>query len=107
LPGNACAECELAYHDERTKQQRAWWFVAGLALPWVFFAGIFEHLPSWSARSGGPRAITTGVPMLDVIIMFSIASVFAGKAALGLRDYVHRGQFMRPKTKTAGTNPGR
>lgn len=108
LPGNACNACELAYHEERTKQQRAWWFVAGLALPWVLFLGIYEHLPSWSARSGGHRAITTGVPMLDVIIMFSIMSIFAGKAALGLRATFHRGQFMRPKTKTAGTiRPGR
>jgi hypothetical protein len=95
LPGDACVECELAYHEERGQLMLGWWFVAGLAVPWVLFLGILEHLPSWSARSGGVRAITTGVPMLDVIIMFSILSIFAGKAAIGLRSAFHRGQFMR------------
>jgi hypothetical protein len=72
------------------------WFAAGFAVPWILFLGIYEHLPSWSERSGGARAITTGVPMLDVLIMFTIMAVFAGKGAMGLRAAFHRGKFMRP-----------
>lgn len=95
LPGDACGECELAYHAQRSELKLGAWFLLGLALPWVLFAGIYDHLPSWSARSGGARAITTGVPMLDVIIMFSVTAVFLGKAAVGLRSMLHREQFLR------------
>ena len=96
LPGEACNECELAYHESRGALKLNRWFLLGAALPWVVFAGILEHLPSWSARSGGVRAITTGIPMLDAIIMFAITSVFAGKAAMGLRSAFHRNAFMKP-----------
>lgn len=92
--GDACAECELAYHESRGDLKMSLWFLVGFALPWIFFAGIYEHLPSWSARSGGARAITTGVPMLDVIIMFTVVAVFAGKAAMGLRVAHHRRAFI-------------
>ncbi|MFN0245828.1 MAG: hypothetical protein ACKV2T_02900 [Kofleriaceae bacterium] len=95
LPGDACGECELAYHEQRDQLRLGWWFVAGLAVPWILFLGIFDHLPSWSARSGGVRAMTTGIPMLDVVIMFSILSGFAGKAAMGLRSACHRNAFMK------------
>ncbi len=95
LPGDACAECELAYHESRDKLKMGLWFVIGFAVPWILFAGVYEHLPSWDARSGGVRAITTGIPMLDVIIMFTVMAVFAGKGAMGLRSAFHRGQFMK------------
>lgn len=89
-----CAECELAYQESRGTLKRWAWFLAGFALPWIFLAGIAKHLPSWSARSGGPRAITTGVPMLDVLIIFTVIAVFAGKAAIGIREAFHRRTFL-------------
>src|SRR5688572_28572514 len=67
--GEACAECELEYHEEREGLGLTRWFVGGFALPWAGLAAISDALPDWSARSGGHRAITTGVPMLDILIM--------------------------------------
>ena len=96
LPGDACNECELEYHESRDGLKLNLWFLAGFALPWIVFAGILDKLPSWSARSGGIRAITTGIPMLDCIIMFSVVAVIAGKGAMGLRSAFHRNAFMRP-----------
>jgi len=94
--GDACSECELQYHDEREDIRFNGWFAAGFALPWAGLMAIRDVLPEWSARSGGHRAITTGVPMLDVLIMVLIIAVFAGKAAVGLRGVAHRRAFMAP-----------
>lgn len=96
LPGEACNPCELAYHESKSTLKMNLWFVVGFALPWVVFVGILDRLPAWSARSGGIRAITTGIPMLDAIIMFSVMAIIAGKGAMGLRHAFHRNAFMRP-----------
>lgn len=92
--GDACAECEVKYQASRDDVQMLPWFLLGFAMPWVVFFGIYEHLPSWSARSGGVRAITTGLPMLDVLIMFTIVAIVAGKTAMGLREAAHRRAFL-------------
>ncbi len=97
----ACAECELAYHDETETLKMNAWFLLGFALPWLVFAAAYDSLPSWSARSGGARAITTGVPMLDIIIMFVVMGVFAGKGVMGLRRWLHRRAFMKRSTSLA------
>ena len=89
-----CAECELAFHESRDSLRLWAWFVVGFYVPWALFVAIYEHLPSWSARSGGVRAITTGVPMLDVVIMFTVMAVFAGKGAMGVREWLHRRKFL-------------
>jgi hypothetical protein len=96
----ACAECELQYHDEREEIRFGSWFAAGFALPWAGLLAISDALPSWSARSGGYRAITTGVPMIDILLMTLVIAVFAGKAAMGIRSAVHRRQFMAPARVT-------
>lgn len=94
LPGALCTACELAYQDSKHALPMNRWFALGFALPWIFILGIHEHLPSWSARSGGYRAITTGVPMVDVLIMTAVTAVFAGKIAMGIRGALHRERFM-------------
>jgi hypothetical protein len=91
---NECVDCALAYYDSADKLHMSRWFLAGAAVPWALYALVYSHLPDWSARSGGPRAITTGVPALDVVIMFAITSVFAGKAMMGLRKWAHRRSFV-------------
>jgi hypothetical protein len=89
-----CVDCALAYYDSVDKLNLPAWFALGFASLWLVYAAVYAHLPSWSARSGGPRAITTGVPALDVVIMFTIMAVFAGKAAVALRRSWHRKSFM-------------
>lgn len=96
--GDACADCELAYFESRDGLRSNVWFVVGLALPWMVIAALHEHLPSGSARAGGHRAITTGVPLLDILIMTAVISVFAGKAARRLRIWFHRRTFLEPST---------
>jgi hypothetical protein len=98
LGGDACAKCELAYQQSRDRLNRVGFFLLGLALPWVIFAGIWDYLPSWHARSGGIRAITTGIPMLDVIIMFSVTSIIFANGAVGLREAAHRRAFLASRT---------
>ena len=85
LGGDACEQCEMQYALRRSEIARNGWFVLGFVLPWLFVMAIHDYLPSWSARSGGVRAITTGVPMLDVLIMTGVTAVFMGKAMIGLR----------------------
>lgn len=92
--GEACAECELAYHEDKDRLHMNRWFLLGFALPWVAFAAAYDLLPSWSERSGGFRAITTGVPMLDVILVCTATAVFAGKGMVGLRAKLHRRSFI-------------
>jgi hypothetical protein len=94
----ACAECELAYHEERDGLGLNRWFLGGFALPWAGLAAISDTLPEWSMRAGGFRAITTGVPMLDILIMTAVVGVFAGKAAIGIRSWLHRRSFMGSRT---------
>jgi hypothetical protein len=100
MPGALCNACELTYHESKSALHMNRWFAVGFALPWLFLLGIVDHLPSWSARSGGARAITTGVPMLDVLIMATVAAVFAGKIAMSIRTALHRERFI---TKTERT----
>ena len=95
-----CTACEIAFQDSRHSLRLWAWFVVGFYVPWALFVAIYEHLPSWSARSGGVRAITTGVPMLDVVIMFSVMAVFAGKGAMGLRESLHRRSFLAQSAKS-------
>ena len=89
-----CVDCALQYYDSLDKLQLNAWFVFGALLPWTVYASIHSHLPSWSARSGGFRALTTGFPALDVLIMFTVMSVFAGKAMMGLRKWFHHRSFV-------------
>jgi hypothetical protein len=103
----ACAECELRYHEDRERLSLRAWFGAGFAMPWALLTAVSETLPSWSARSGGFRAITTGVPMLDIVIMTGVIAVFAGKAAVAIRSSLHRRAFMRPVSRGAEALPAR
>ena len=89
-----CISCALAYYDSLDKVRMNVWFVIGALFPWYLYALIYPSLPSWDARSGGFRAITTGVPALDVLIMFAIVSVFAGKAMITLRKWRHDRTFV-------------
>jgi hypothetical protein len=91
---DTCVDCALAYYDSVDRLRMHAWFFVGFALPWMLYASVYDQLPSWSARSGGYRAITTGVPALDVLIMFAITAVFAGKAMMGLRKWHHRRSFV-------------
>jgi hypothetical protein len=91
---DTCDDCALAYYDSRERMRPSVWFVIGFGLPWLAYAALYEHLPAWSARSGGFRAITTGVPALDVLVIFAITAVFAGRAMVGLRSWLHRRSFM-------------
>ena len=101
--GHACADCELAYYESRDTLHIHVWFVIGFALPWLLMALTSDHLPSWSARSGGMRAITTGYPMLDVLIMTTVVAVFAGKGAMGLRQWFHRRSFLARPSRSSRT----
>jgi cation transport ATPase len=98
--GAICNACELAYHESKRTLRLNAWFALGFAMPWVFVLGIHEHLPSWSARSGGFRAITTGVPMIDVLIMATVTAVFAGKIAMVIRTALHRERFITAAERT-------
>ena len=89
-----CVDCALAYYDSLDKLHLNVWFALGALVPWAAYIGIFSHLPSWSTRSGGFRAITTGFPALDILIMFTVMSVFAGKAMMGLRKWWHHRSFV-------------
>lgn len=89
-----CVDCALAYYDSLDNLHLNAWFGLGALVPWAAYAALYDHLPSWSARSGGYRAITTGVPALDVVIMFAVMSVFAGKAMIGLRKWQHGRSFV-------------
>jgi hypothetical protein len=89
-----CVDCALAYYDSRDELHTKAWFALGFGALWLVYAAVYSHLPSWSARSGGFRAITTGMPALDVLIMFTIVAVFAGKAAVALRRRWHRRTFV-------------
>jgi len=89
-----CLDCSLAYYESLEKVRLKAWFVVGALLPWALYASVYSNLPSWSARSGGFRAITTGVPALDVMIMFAVVSWFAGKAMIGLRKWFHHRSFV-------------
>jgi hypothetical protein len=91
---DTCIDCAVAYYDDLDRLDLRAWFLGGFMLPWGAYAALYEHLPSWSARSGGYRAITTGVPAFDVLIMFAIIAVFSGKAAMGVRKSVHRRSFV-------------
>ncbi|HEY5926690.1 MAG TPA: hypothetical protein VIV11_33620 [Kofleriaceae bacterium] len=94
IEGDNCLDCAVAYYDSLDKVNLNVWFALGALMPWTLYAAIFSALPSWDARSGGFRAITTGFPALDVIIMFAVMSVFAGKAMMGLRKWFHRKSFV-------------
>ncbi len=89
-----CIDCALAYYDGLDKLHLNAWFALGALVVWIAYAALYPALPSWSARSGGYRAITTGVPALDVAIMFAVISVFAGKAMMGVRKAIHRRSFV-------------
>jgi hypothetical protein len=89
-----CVDCALAYYDSLDRVNLRAWFVVGFALMWVPYFALSSHLPSWSARSGGYRAITTGVPALDIVIMVTITAVFAGKAMMTLRKWMHHRSFV-------------
>jgi hypothetical protein len=89
-----CVDCALAYYDSLDRLHMPVWFAIGALVPWIAYAALYAQLPSWSARSGGPRAITTGVPALDVVIMFTVMSVFAGKAMMRLRKWSHERSFV-------------
>lgn len=90
-----CIDCALAYYASLDTLHMRAWFVAGALLPWSLYASVYSDLPSWSARSGGYRAITTGVPALDVLLMFAFVSFFAGKAMVALRTWRHDRTFTR------------
>ncbi|HEY5947870.1 MAG TPA: hypothetical protein VIV40_20360 [Kofleriaceae bacterium] len=90
----SCVDCAIAYYDSRDRLHVGAWFALGFGALWLLYAAVYDQLPSWSARSGGFRAITTGVPALDVVIMFTVAAVFAGKAMVGLRRWWHRRTFV-------------
>jgi hypothetical protein len=102
LGGDVCTDCEIVYQSRRGELQVYPWFLLGFVVPWGYVLAMWNHLPGWSARSGGVRAITTGVPMLDVMIMCTVAAVFAGKAAASLRRKLHRRAFVR---ETARSGP--
>jgi hypothetical protein len=91
---NTCLDCAVAYYDSLERVRMNVWFAVGALVPWTLYAAVYAHLPSWSERSGGFRAITTGFPALDVVIMFAIVSVFSGKAMMGLRRALHRKSFV-------------
>lgn len=92
--GDACQPCEWEYQGRRSVRRERAWFAAGFALPWLVLAQTTDALPSWSARSGGLRAITTGVPMLDVLIAVTATAVFAGKGLIALRGWLLRRTFV-------------
>ena len=94
LERNSCLDCALAFYDSRDKLHMKAWFLAGFILPWALYVSMLPHLPSWSERSGGFRAMTTGVPALDVLIIVGFVSVFAGKAMMGLRKWLHDRTFV-------------
>jgi hypothetical protein len=100
MSGSTCNACELAYHESKSALRLNAWFAAGFTMPWLFLLGIHEHLPSWSARSGGARVITTGVPMVDVLLMATVTAVFAGKLAMGIRTALHRERFITAAERT-------
>ena len=90
---NECMDCTLAYYASLETVHMNRWFVLGALLPWALYAFVYPQLPSWSARSGGFRAITTGVPALDVVLMFAVVSFFAGKAMITFRRWRHDRMF--------------
>jgi len=89
-----CLDCAIAYYDSLEDLHLNVWFMLGALQPWAFYAAIYSHLPIWSERSGGFRAITTGLPALDVVIMFAVMSWFAGKAMVALRKWLHQRSFV-------------
>ncbi|HEX5059965.1 MAG TPA: hypothetical protein VFV99_11430 [Kofleriaceae bacterium] len=91
---DTCLDCALAFYDSQDKLHLNAWFIAGFILPWALYLRMLPDLPSWSERSGGYRAMTTGFPALDVLIIVGFVSVFAGKAMIGLRKWMHRRTFV-------------
>ena len=96
-----CIDCAVAYYDSLDSIPMNAWFAAGASLVWIAYAALYPALPSWSMRGGGYRALTTGVPALDMLIVFAIMSVFAGKAMMGLRKWRHDRSFVTPELARA------
>lgn len=103
---DTCVDCALAYYDSRERVNMKGWFVAGFMLPWLGYVALLVNdlLPRWDMRSGGHRAITTGFPALDVIIMFTIIAVFAGMGAMRVREHIHKRAFMHRPLPRATIN---
>lgn len=94
LPGALCLDCEVAYQASRDGIATHGWFLAGFVLPWILFVATLDAV--LAARSaGGIRGFSTGIPVLDAVIMAGIASVLCGKAAVALRERLHRERFVR------------
>ena len=89
-----CVDCALAYYDSLDTLHLNMWFAAGALVPWASYAALYSRLPDWSARSGGFRALTTGFPALDILIMVAFTSFWCGKAMMGLRKWNHRRSFV-------------
>jgi len=87
-----CAACDLAYYESRDRLHQRAWFALGFALPWIAFVAIMATA-TFPRYVGGMRSFSTGSPQLDFAIMTAIISVFAGKAVLALRRWVHRREF--------------
>ena len=94
LGGDACLDCEVAYQRSRDDLDMLPWFLLGFAVPWAVFAMLYESIARFGP-SGGVRAITTGIPLLDAALMTSVLAFFAGKAAIAVRMAFHRRAFDR------------
>ena len=102
LGGDACLDCEIAYQRSREGMQTLPWFLLGALVPLLVFALLAPTIARFPP-SGGVRSITTGIPLLDAMIMTAVLSVFAGKLAIAVRERLHRRAFNnnRPRSRDA------
>lgn len=92
LGGRRCAACELVYLERRGRIRTRVWAALGFALPWPLYLALLPSIPE--AGSGGMRAITTGIPKLDFLIMTLVASYALGRGVAALRLAAARRRFL-------------
>ena len=90
-----CNDCELAYHADRARLRLGGWFALGAAPPIALLAATWSELASMR-MAGGFRAITTGVPLLDGIVVAGVTAVILGRGMVGVRTWLHRRRFFLP-----------
>lgn len=87
-----CSTCDVDYFESRDRLNTGVWFGLGFALPWMVAAPVMASVDLPEA-AGRMRAMSTGVPLLDLAVMTTVVAVLCGKGLLGLRRWFHRREF--------------
>jgi hypothetical protein len=89
-----CPPCAAAFVLGSERLRPRLWFVLGFALPFSLLVAAAPAMARQPYYGGGYRAITTGIPLLDVSIVTAIVAVLVGKLAVHLRVGRYRRRFL-------------